>query len=106
MKPYAPRINPAIYLGLALAFALSGALGALAPAFAQQQQPGGVSGTNIPPDQSKTGAGPRGTKVAPSTDPGTSAGPTSSSPSQTGMGPRGTKAGPTTEPSNDAMQKK
>ena len=89
---------------LALALALSGALGAVAPALAQQQ--GGVSGTNIGPDQSKTGAGPRGTKVAPSTDPGTSAGQTSSSSSQTGTGQRGTKAGPSTEPSTDMTQKK
>jgi hypothetical protein len=89
-------------VSLALALALSGAL--VAPALAQQQ-PGGVSGTNIGPDKSKTGSGPRGTKVAPSTDPGTSAGPTSSSSEETGKGPRGTKSGPTTEPSTDMNKK-
>jgi len=89
---------------LVLALALSGALGVCAPAMAQQT--GGISGTNIKPDESKTGAGPRGTKVAPSADPATSAGPTSSSPSQTGSGPRGTKSGPSTETSTgDAMKK-
>jgi hypothetical protein len=90
---------------LALALALSGALGISAPALAQQQ-PGGMSGTHIKPDPSKTGTGPRGTPVAPSTDPGTSAGPTSSAPSQTGVGPRGTEVGPSTEPSTSATQKK
>ena len=91
-------------VSFALALALSGALGAVAPALAQQQ--GGVSGTNIGHDKSKTGAGPRGTKVAPSTDPGTSAGPTSSSSEETGKGPRGTKAAPSTEPSTGMVEQK
>jgi hypothetical protein len=47
----------------------------------------------------KTGVGARGSKVAPSTDPGlASHGPTSSPESKTGVGVRGSKVGPSTEP--------
>ena len=47
----------------------------------------------------KTGVGARGSKVAPSTDPGLAGrGPTSSPASKTGVGPRGSKVGPSTEP--------
>jgi hypothetical protein len=90
------RMTP---VALALALVLSGSLIAAAPALAQQA--GGTGGAPPTPDESKTGAGPRGTGVGPSTEPGASVGPTSSSASQTGTGPRGSKAGPSTEPGSD-----
>lgn len=47
------------------------------------------------PAAGQTGTGPRGTKVAPSTEPGQ---PTEPKAAQTGVEPRGTKVAPSTSP--------
>lgn len=85
--------RPTVRLLLCTIFSGAPLLGA--PALAQTSsgsQPGGAS------DTARTGVGPRGTPVAPSTDPGLAGQSTSSAPSQTGAGPRGTPAAPSTQP--------
>ena len=77
-----------------LALALLGVLGLATQGLAQQQA--APSGTAS--DAEKTGVGPRGTKVAPSTDPTLTTNPASPPASTTGVQPRGTKAGPSTDP--------
>ncbi len=70
------------------------AIGGIAPAYAQGSTDTGTQ-TQHTPDASKTGAGPRGSKVGPTTSPGQvmpGAG------TRTGEGPRGTKVAPTTNP--------
>ena len=62
---------------VALALALSGALGAIAPALAQNpgttnELPRGQGEKATPQNVGKTGEGPRGTPAAPSTNPGES----------------------------------
>jgi len=110
-----------------LALALSGTLGAIAPALAQNpgktnEMPGGQGEKVTPANTDKqaekgtlanpggpgekgttsnpgaTGVGKRGTKVGPSTNPGQSGSTASTAPEATGVGNRGTKAGPSTQP--------
>src|SRR6185312_10487093 len=68
------------------------AIGGVVPAYSQSTTDHGPQG---PRDASKTGAGPRGSKVAPSTNP---AEPTPTVGQRTGEGPHGSKTGPTTNP--------
>ncbi len=83
------------------------ALGGLAlagPCWAQNtagSQPAG--GSNATLNEGNTGAGPRGTKVGPSTEPG--AAPPSPSATQTGVPPRGTKVAPSTPQRTQAQPK-
>ena len=110
-----------------LLLALSGTVGAIAPALAQNPgktsetprmqgekttaadadknaekgtvaNPGGPGQMGTTAHPGATGTGQRGTKVAPSTNPGQSTPTASTSPDATGVGNRGTKAGPTTPP--------
>lgn len=57
--------------------------------------------TETGPQPGQTGAGERGTKVAPSTEPGQPSQPTTA---QTGVGPRGTKVAPSTNPGQAGQQ--
>lgn len=68
------------------------AIGGVVPAYSQNTTDHGPQGAR---DAAKTGAGPRGTAVGPSTNP---AEPTPSVGQRTGEGPHGSKAGPTTNP--------
>jgi hypothetical protein len=70
------------------------AIGSIVPAYAQGTTD---TGTQTPhaPDASKTGAGPRGSKVGPTTNPAEA---TPGVHSRTGAGPRGTAVAPSTNP--------
>ena len=74
--------------------AMALAIGSIIPADAQSTTD---TGTQTPhaPDASKTGAGPRGSKVGPRTNPAEA---TPGVNSRTGAGPRGTAVGPSTNP--------
>ena len=77
---------------------LVGILAITAPTLAQNTS-GTATGGADQTAPGQTGVGPRGSKVAPSTDPGLAGrGPTSSPASKTGVGVRGSKVGPSTEP--------
>jgi len=71
-----------------------GTLGLATHGLAQQN----AASPGMSSDTDKTGAGPRGTRVAPSSNPTLSTNPASPPESTTGVGPRGTKAAPSTEP--------
>jgi len=82
---------------------------AITPVVAQNVQGGaestGSAATNQTekgPAPGQTGAGSRGTEVAPSTTPGQ---PSQPSTAQTGVEPRGTKVGPSTNPGEGGQQK-
>jgi hypothetical protein len=79
---------------LAPILATLGTVGLATHGLAQQNAaPPGMSS-----DTQKTGAGPRGTKVAPSSNPTLATNPASPPESTTGVGSRGNKAAPSTEP--------
>lgn len=83
---------------------LLGAIGLAAPAAAQKAAT--TTGTGEPQNTlnaGNTGVGPRGTAVAPSTQPGADTGNTMAS-SQTGTPPRGTATGPSTQPGANQKQ--
>lgn len=73
--------------------ALLGALGLAAHSQAQNAAPPGMK-----TDPDKTGVGPRGTKVGPSSSPTLSTQPASPPATTTGSGPRGTPTSPSTDP--------
>jgi hypothetical protein len=80
--------------------ALLGILGLAANGLAQQQAvPSGMSS-----DAAKTGAGPRGTGAAPSSNPTMNTMPASPPESTTGSGPRGTPGSPSTNPGAPTTQ--
>jgi hypothetical protein len=96
----------------AAAFALSWAL--MAPVLAQNIQDGSKStgsksttstaanDIETGPQAGQTGAGERGTKVAPSTTPGQPSQPMTA---DTGVEPRGTKVAPSTDPTQGGQEK-
>ena len=100
------------------AFALSFALAS--PVLAQTITKGGGEGTGKAaastsarnqteqgPDAGQTGTGPRGTKVAPSTEASNESGqPGQPTAAQTGVEPRGTKVAPSTNPGQSGEQKR
>jgi len=70
------------------------AIGGITPVYAQSATDTGTP-THRTPDASKTGAGPRGSKVGPTTNPGQVM---PGANTRTGEGPRGSKVAPTTNP--------
>ncbi len=73
-----------------------GAIALASPCWAQNTAGKSAGGANSTLDENNTGAGPRGTAVGPSTQPGA---PSSSmSAAQTGVPPRGTTVAPSTAP--------
>lgn len=68
---------------------------AAAGLFAPLRVAAAADNAELKPDASKTGAGPRGTAVGPSTNP---AEPIPPAGSRTGAGPRGTAVAPSTNP--------
>jgi hypothetical protein len=92
------KLNFTRSTSLLACLSLAGILTLAVPTLAQNS-PNNTTGGATQPGPDKTGVGPRGSKVGPSTDPGLAGrGPTSSSASQTGVGSRGSKVAPSTEP--------
>ena len=77
-------------------------VGLVTPGLAQQQNNAAGGMARGPED---TGAGPRGTPVAPSTNPDVSSHAVSPPASTTGVSPRGTPVAPSTNPATPTNQK-